>query len=112
MVKTISEKRSILDKNHPELSLCAQCILLAISRSSVYYNPSAESDENLTIMAFLDKQYHETPFYGSRKLTVILHKQGIKVCRKRVSRLMKLVNWQTFYRAPNTSIGNKNKMFY
>lgn len=112
MVKSISEKRALIDKNHPHLSLCAQCILLAISRSSVYYTPSTESEDNLAIMAFLDKQYYQTPFYGSRKLAVILNQAGYKVSRKRVSRLMKLVNWQTFYRAPNTSLRNKEHKIY
>ena len=112
MVKSISEKRTLIDRKHPHLSLCAQCILLTLSRSSVYYTPSTESEENLSIMAFLDKQYYETPFYGSRKLTVILKQAGYKVSRKRVSRLMKLINWQTFYRAPNTSLRNKEHKIY
>lgn len=108
----IAEKRAFLDRSHSSLSLCAQCVLLAISRSSVYYTPASESEENLLIMAFLDKQYFETPFYGSRKLCVILKKAGFKACRKRVSRLMKLMNWQTIFRAPNTSLGNKAHKTY
>jgi putative transposase len=112
MVKSLSEKRALIDISHPELSLCAQCILLAISRSSVYYTPATESEENILIMAYLDKQYFETPFYGSRKLCVILQKAGFKACRKRVSRLMKVMNWQTIYRAPNTSVRNKEHKIY
>ena len=112
MVKSIIDKRALIDRNHPHLSLCAQCILLAISRSSLYYTPSTESEANLAIMAFLDKQYYQTPFYGSRKLAVILNQAGYKVSRKRVSRLMKLINWQTFYRTANTSMGNKEHKIY
>jgi putative transposase len=112
MVKSINEKRKLIDRSHNQLSLCAQCVLLAISRSSLYYTPSTESEENLAIMTFLDKQYYETPFYGSRKLAVILCQAGYKVSRKRVSRLMKLINWQTFYRAPNTSLRNKEHKIY
>jgi putative transposase len=112
MVKSISEKRALVERSHPHLSLCAQCILLTMSRSSLYYTPSTASQENLAIMAFLDKQYYKTPFYGSRKLAVILNHAGYNVSRKRVSRLMKLINWQTFYRAPNTSIINKEHKIY
>lgn len=112
MVKSLSEKRSMIDSSYPELSLCAQCILLAISRSSVYYTPATESEENLEIMAYLDKQYFETPFFGSRKLVIILKKAGYHVCRKRVSRLMKLMNWQTIFRVPNTSVRNKEHKVY
>lgn len=108
----ITQKRALIERLHPSLSLCSQCILLAISRSSVYYTPASESEQNLLIMAFLDKQYFETPFYGSRKLCVTLQKAGFKACRKRVSRLMKLMNWQTIFRSPNTSLGNKAHKTY
>lgn len=112
MVKSTSEKRSMLEPSHPKLSLSSQCSILSLSRSSVYYTPVTESVENIAIMAFLDKQYFETPFYGSRKLTVILNNSGFKVNRKRVIRLMKLMNWQTIYRAPKTSIFNKEHKIY
>jgi putative transposase len=112
MVKSINDKRALIDRSHAHLSLSAQCVLLALSRSSVYYTPSTQSEDNLAIMSFLDKQYYETPFYGSRKLAVILNQAGYKVSRKRVSRLMKLINWKTFYRAPNTSIRNKEHKKY
>ena len=115
MVKSLSKNRALIDRNHPHLSLCAQCILLVISRSSAYYTPTTDSEDNLSIMAFLDKQYYQTRFYGSRKLVVIpiiLNQAGYKVSRKRVSRLMKLINCQTFYRALNTSLRNKEHKIY
>ncbi len=46
----------------------------------------------------------QTPFYGYRKLTALLAVQGYRINEKRVRRLMELINWQTIYRAPKTSI--------
>jgi putative transposase len=48
-------------------------------------------------MQLLD-QYFNTPFYGCRKLTFWLKDLGFKVNRKRVRRLMQIINWQTIYR--------------
>lgn len=112
MVITVSEKKTMINKESKILSLSEQCRILNLSRSNLYYTPIEESEENLAIMRFLDIQYYKTPFYGSRKLSVLLTNEGYQVCRKRVRRLMKLINWQTFYRAPNTSIGNKEHKIY
>lgn len=49
-----------------KLSLCKQCELLQLSRSRLYYQPVGESAENLRFMENTDKQFLETPWYGSR----------------------------------------------
>ena len=49
-----------------------ECHLFSIHRGGLYYKPVSISEENLTILDFLDKQYLDTPFYGSRKLVVEL----------------------------------------
>lgn len=97
----------MIDRTHQELSISRQCKLLALHRSGVYYTPSSESEENLALLRLLDEQYLNTPFYGIRRLTRWLQKQGYKVNRKRVKRLMELMGWQTLYRKPNTSWKNK-----
>jgi putative transposase len=93
----------MIDRDHPELSVVRQCSLLGISRSSVYYQPAPVSAEDLELMAFLDRQYLKTPFYGSRKMTAWLRAQGYQVNRKRVRRLMQVMGLQAIYRRPNTS---------
>ena len=55
----------------------------------------------------LDEQYFKTPFYGVLRLKALLIGLGYKVNRKRVRRLMKLLDWKTIYREPKTSTGNK-----
>jgi putative transposase len=54
-------------------------------------------------MALMDRQYLNTPFYGSRKMTAWLRAQGNQVNRKRVRRLMRVMGLQAIYRRPNTS---------
>ncbi len=59
-------------------------------------------------MRLLDEQYLRTPFYGVRKLQAWLKHKGHVVNRGRLRRLMGLVGWQTIYRAPRTTIIQKD----
>ena len=96
----------------PSMSISTQCQLLTLTRSSFYYIPLGESKENLAIMRQLDEQYFSTPFYGVLRLTELLILAGFKVNKKRVRRLMKLMNWQTIYREPHTTISDKTHYKY
>jgi|TARA_B100001964_G_scaffold145121_1_gene159829 putative transposase len=93
----------MIDRDHSELSVVRQCELLDISRSSVYYNPVEASEYELGLMGLIDRQYLQTPFYGSRKMTACLRRQGHQVNRKRVQRLMRRMGIEAIYRRPNTS---------
>jgi putative transposase len=102
----------MIDNKHSSLSIVKQCWLLGLHRSGLYYKPCCESEENLTILRMLDEQYFKTPFYGARKLTVWLKKQGFKINRKRVKRLMELMGWRTLYRYRSTSEPDKQNRLY
>ncbi len=56
------------DKNHMELSMVQQCILLSLHRSGLYYVPCAESDLNVELMRLIDEKYLTHPFYGARRM--------------------------------------------
>ena len=75
-VSPIEQKRQLIEPNHPQLSIARQCELLGLARSSYYYEPMPESEENLLLMRLLDEQYTRTPFYGVRRMTVWLRQQG------------------------------------
>ena len=96
-------RRERVDREHPSLSLVRQCTLLGISRSSIYYRPKGASEEDLSLMGEIDRQYMETPFYGSRRMRAWLGRHGIQVRRKRVQRLMRAMGLQAIYRRPSTS---------
>ena len=89
-----SQRRAMIDREEPKLSLVRQCALLGISRSSLYYLPTEAGDEDLELMALIDQQYLKTPFYGSRRMTAWLRNHGHQVNRKRVRRLMQLIAWR------------------
>ena len=77
--------------------------LLGVSRSGIYYHHKGASEEDLSLMREIDRQYLATPFYGSRRMKVWLERQGIAVSRKRVQRLMRIMGLRPIYRRPRTS---------
>ena len=93
----------MVERKHTFLSVVRQCRLLDISRSSVYYRSSEAIQEDLEYMRLMDRQYLATPFYGSRRFSVWLRKQGYCVNRKRVRRLMRIMGLRAIYRRPRTS---------
>ena len=101
-----SQRRAMIDREEPKLSLVRQCALLGISRSSLYYLPTEAGAEDMELMALIDQQYLKTPFYGSRRMTAWLRNHGHQVNRKRVRRLMQLIGLEAIYRRPNTSKPN------
>jgi putative transposase len=93
----------VIDCQHPSLSIKRQCRLLGISRSGLYYQPKGISEEDLTLMKLIDRQYLMTPYYGARKMVACLKSQGYTTNRKRIRRLMRLMGLEAIYRRPRTS---------
>ena len=98
-----AERLALIDRHDPELPVTRQCGLMTVSRSSVYRPPAPASDEDLAIMALIDRQYLARPYYGSRRMAAWLAAQGHRVNRKRVQRLMRLIGLVAVYQRPNTS---------
>jgi putative transposase len=86
--------------DHPQLTISRQCELLKVARSSFYYQAQGPSDEELSLLRLTDEQYLKTPFYGSRRMTVVLRQQGYPVNRKRVQRLMRQLGLEAIYPKP------------
>jgi putative transposase len=105
-------KRTLIEPEHPNISLRRQCELIGLHRSSWYYQPAGESTFNLQLMRLIDEQYLRTPFYGSPKMTAWLRRQGHKVNPKRIARLMRLMGLQAIYPNPKTSIPGKDHRIY
>ena len=68
------------------MSIVAQCRLLRVARSTLYYRPASVSADDLAVMRRMDELYLATPFYGSRRMTAVLRRDGLAVNRKRVRR--------------------------
>jgi putative transposase len=54
----------------------------------------------------------ETPFYGYPRMTQILQREGYKVNRKRVARLMRLMGIEAIYPRPRTTIAAVGHKIY
>ncbi len=67
-----------------ELSVARQAKLLGVSRSSLYYRPRPESQEELDLLKRLDELFTENPMYGSRRLQQMLKREGVLVGRRRI----------------------------
>ena len=100
---SLARRRELVDRRHRRLSIVRQCRLLGVSRSSLYYRAKETSHQDLSLMRELDRQYLETPFYGSRRMKACLERQGKPVSRKRVQRLMRVMGLRAIYRQPRTS---------
>jgi putative transposase len=93
----------LIEPQHPELSIRRQCELLGLNRATYYYTPTPETPLNLALMREIDQQYLHTPFYGYRRMTVHLQRQGYEVNPKRVRRLMRLMGLAAVGPRPRTT---------
>ena len=98
-----AERRALVRRAHPELSVSRQCRLLSVGRSSLYYTTRGESEETLALMRRIDALFLKHPFYGARQMVRHLRREGVRIGRRRAGRLMRLLGLQAIYRAPRLS---------
>jgi putative transposase len=103
---------ALVDPTDPGLSIVAQCRLLKVARSSLYYRPVPVSADDLTLMRRMDELHLAYPFYGSRRLAAALRRDGWSANRKRVRRLMQVMGLETIYQKPNTSQAHPEHKVY
>jgi len=96
------DKLSLIEKRNPAISITRQAELLGVARSTIYYKPIVDPYD-LTLMHMIDEKYTKAPFYGSRRMTASLRRDGFRVNRKRVQRLMRLMGIEAIYPKPNLS---------
>jgi putative transposase len=101
----------MIDQTH-KLCIKQQCILLELNRSTCYYKPVGESQENLAIMRKLDELYIERPSRGSRTMKDALEDRGLFAGRHRIRRLMQLMGIFAIYPKKRTSIPGKDHKIY
>ena len=101
------QRRQLIDVKHEQLSVRRQCELLALNRSTLYYEASLKPDDEVSLLNEIREVWERCPFYGYRRITQELRSRGYHVNRKRVQRLMVLGGVQAIYPGPNTSKQNK-----
>ena len=88
--------------HRPEMPLKTQAELLNISYSSLFYKPVTPSERELAIKRRIDEEYTAHPYYGSRKITTILHPE-MGVSRPTVQAYMRKMGIFGLVPGPNTS---------
>ena len=63
-----ADRRGMLDRDDPNLSVRAQCAMLGLCRSGVYRQRAANDDDDLALMRRIDKLFLQHPFLGSRRM--------------------------------------------
>lgn len=93
----------MVDPERRGLSVRRQCELLRVSRSGLYYEPVPTSPDELALMRRIDELHLKYPFYGSRKLSDALRKEGREANRKCIQRLMRVMGLESMAPKPKTS---------
>jgi putative transposase len=93
----------MITSKHRRLSITRQCALMRVSRSSFYYHGKGESPLNLKLMRLIDEQWLKAPFFGSRRMTSHLRREGFSINRKKVRRLMRRMGLEAVYPRPKTT---------
>jgi putative transposase len=79
-----------------KLSLSKRCELLSLCRSGVYHKTQC-NNYDAWLMNEIHELWHKYPFYGQRRIVVVLNSKGYVVNRKRIQRLMRLMNLKAIY---------------
>ena len=101
----------MVDRSHP-LPVSRQCALLDLPRSTFYHVARPVTDEELELMALIDRCHLKRPFYGSRRIRDWLEDEGYPVNRKRVRRLMRTMGLAALYPKRNLSRANQAHKIY
>ena len=92
----------MIERDHPELSLVAQAELLGLNRTGLYYRPVGPSAEEIRTKHRIDEIYTAHPYYGSRRITVVLRKEML-ISRPKVQGYMREMGIAGISPGPNLS---------
>lgn len=87
-----------------ELSVRSQCRLLGLDRSGLYYEPVGPDGEEIALCHRLDELYTAHPFYGVRRMSEALRREGQTINPKRVRRLLREMGLLAVYPKPRLSL--------
>lgn len=105
VMKSLNERKQMIDRADKNLCIARQCELLALNRSSYYYRPNGETPLNLELMRAMDEHYLEHPEKGARQMHKWLTKnKGYQVSKNRIERLYyQVMGLRSVQPGPHTS---------
>ena len=113
-MKSLNERKQMIDRADKNLCIARQCELLALNRSSYYYRPNGETPLNLELMRAMDEHYLEHPEKGARQMHKWLTKnKGYQVSKNRIERLYyQVMGLRSVQPGPHTSKRCKEHKVY
>ncbi len=102
----------MIDRKHRKVPVTRQCRLIGLAHSTAYHRPGIRADKDAALRNRIDELYTEMPFFGSRQMRDFLRREGWKVGRKRVQRLMRLMGLEAQCPKPNLSRPAKGHKVY
>src|SRR5271166_339933 len=97
------DRRAMVERPGKDLSMRRRCALVGVARSGLYRPKPVTGADDLAVMRRIDGLHLELPFYGSRRMTFELNKEGRGINRKRVRRLMRVMGIEALVQRPGTS---------
>ena len=111
----LNTRKSLVNAD-ADLTIDRQCVLLGINRSTFYYKPAGQSEEErLTeekTKTRLDYWHTKMPYLGVRKLRNKLNDEGIEIGRKLMKKYMEEMGIYAAYPKPNLSKAGKKEKKY
>lgn len=109
---TRAERLALVERDGADLPLTTQTQLLSLHRSRLYYTPVPPPLEEVAMKHRIDELYTAHPFYGSRKIAVLLAPTFGPINRKRVQHYMRDMGIAGIHPGPNLSKRNATHQVY
>jgi len=100
----VRERTLLIERDNRKIPVARQAELLGIARSTVYYKPVVD-EYNLKLVHLIDEKF-------SRRMREMLRREGYRVNRKRVQRLMRFMSIETIYPRSNLSRSHPGHKIY
>jgi putative transposase len=95
---------ALVEWQESDFAIKTQAELLGLNRTGLYYRPVPPSAEEVALKHRIDELYTASPFYGSRRITACLRREGQLVNRKQVQRHMREMGIEGIAPRPNLSL--------
>ena len=98
----------MIEAKNTEITKKRQCRLLGISRSAYYYKKKPMNKKDKTLLDRIDEIYTNSPFFGARRIVVMLAiTYGIAIGRRKAGTMMKKFGLEAIQ--PKKKLSNPNK---
>lgn len=105
------QRIALIECERPRMPVTVQTELLGLNRTSLYYHPMPPSEKEVATKHQIDEVYTQYPFYGSRRITVVLRREMV-INRKTVQRYMREMGIAGICPGPNLSKRNLEHQIY